>query len=35
MSNINIIYDETIDNEDVSEAVGRMCINCGKILVVC
>ena len=27
---INIIYNETIDNEDVLEAVGIFCINCGK-----
>ena len=31
MIKINIIiYDETIDNEDVPETVGIMCINCGK-----
>ena len=29
-----IIYDENIDNYDVPEAVGIMCINCGKVLVV-
>ena len=32
MFNIKIIYDETIDNEDVLEAVGIICINCGKII---
>ena len=30
MFNIRIIYDETIDNEDVPEAVGIMFFNCGK-----
>ena len=30
MFKIRIIYDETIDNEDVLEAVEIMCINCGK-----
>ena len=35
MFKIIIIYDDTIDYEDVPEAVGIMCINCGKILVVC
>ena len=30
MFNINIIYDETIDKEDVPEAVGIIFINCGK-----
>ena len=30
MFKINIIYDETIDNEDVPEDVVIMCINCGK-----
>ena len=30
--NINIIYDETIDNEYFPEAVGIMCINCGKFI---
>ena len=32
MLNISIIYYETIDNEDVPEAVGIMCINFGKII---
>ena len=32
MSKINIIYDETIDKKDFPEAVGIMCINCGKII---
>ena len=35
MFNIRIICDETIDNKDVPETVGIMCINCGKLLVVC
>ena len=30
MFKIKIIYDETIDNEDVPEDVGIMYINCGK-----
>ena len=30
MFKINIIYDDTIDRKDVPEAVGIMCINCGK-----
>ena len=30
MLKIKIIYDETIDNEDVPKAVEIMCINCGK-----
>ena len=30
MFKIRIIYDETIDNEDVPEAVGIMFFNCGK-----
>ena len=33
MFKIRIIYDETIDNEDVPEAVGIMCFNDGKIIV--
>ena len=32
MFNIRIIYDDTIDNEDVPEAVGIMYINCGNII---
>ena len=32
MFKINILYDEIIDNEDVPEAVGIICINCGKII---
>ena len=32
MFNIRIIYHDTIDNEDVLESVGIMCINCGKII---
>ena len=35
MFKIRIIYDDTIDNKDVPEAVGIMCLNCGKTLVVC
>ena len=30
--NIRIAYNQIIDNEDVSEAVGIMCINCGEII---
>ena len=30
MFKIRIIYDNTIGNEDVPEAVGIMCINCGN-----
>ena len=30
MVKINIVYDGTIDNEDVSESVEKMCINCGN-----
>ena len=30
MFKIKIIYDETIDNKYVPEAIGIMCINCGK-----
>ena len=30
MFKISIIYDDTIDDEDVPEAVGIMCIDCGK-----
>ena len=30
MFKTKIIYDETIDNEDVPKAVEIMCINCGK-----
>ena len=30
MFKIRIIYDETIDNKDVPEAVGIICTNCGK-----
>ena len=33
MFNVRIIYYETIDNEDVPEVVGIMCINCGKSIV--
>ena len=33
MFKIKIIYDKTIDNEDVPEGVGIMCINCGKVIV--
>ena len=29
---IKIIYDEIIDNKDIPEAVGIMCINCGNII---
>ena len=32
MFKIRDIYDETIDNGDVPEAVGVMCINCRKII---
>ena len=32
MFNIKIIYHETIDKKDVPEAVGIMCINCGKLI---
>ena len=32
MFKISIIYDVTIDNEDVPEAIGIMCINCGKLI---
>ena len=36
MFNIRIIYDETIDNKDVPEVVGIMCINFGRnIFVFC
>ena len=35
MSKISVIYDNTIDKTNFSEAVVIMCINCGKILVVC
>ena len=34
MFKIKIIYDETIDNEDVPEAVGVLYINYGKLFVV-
>ena len=34
MFKICIIYDETIDNEYVSEAVGIICIKYGKVSVV-
>ena len=32
MFKISIIYDDTIDDEDVPEAVGITYINCGKII---
>ena len=32
MFKIRIIYDETIDNEDVPEAIGIMCFNFEKII---
>ena len=32
MFKIGIWCDETIGNEDVIEAIGTMCINCGEIL---
>ena len=34
MFKISIWYDESIVHEDAPDAVGIMCINCGKILVV-
>ena len=34
MFNINIIYYETIDDKDVPEGFGIICINCVKLLVV-
>ena len=35
MFKIRIIYDDIIDNKDVTETVGIMCINCVKLLFVC
>ena len=34
MHNIRIWYDEAIGKEDVPEAVGKMFINCGKLLLL-
>ena len=33
--NIRIIYDDTTNKKDVPEDARIMCINCGKVLVVC
>ena len=35
MFKVRIIYDDTIDNKKVPEYVVIICINCGKLLVVC
>ena len=34
MFKIMIIHDETIDNEDITEAFRIMCISCGKIIAL-